>query len=89
VRRPSCSPATRLGALRRTSRSCRTVTSWREELYARGVLDRDAKSPREDFRRVRNQPQTRNLIGVHSDFVWKLKAPSTTPPSRVALRRTL
>jgi len=47
------------------------VNDWRDGLYARGVLDRDAKSPREDFRRVRNALQTRRLIGVHDDLVWR------------------
>jgi hypothetical protein len=48
-----------------------SMAAWREALYSRGVLDRDAKSPREDFRRVRNSLQARSLIGVHSDVVWK------------------
>jgi len=30
------------------------LTAWREELYRKGVLDREAKSPREEFKRVRN-----------------------------------
>lgn len=47
------------------------ITAWRDQMYSRGVLDRDAKSPREDFRRVRNGLQARNLIGVHSDRVWR------------------
>jgi hypothetical protein len=29
------------------------VTAWREELYTRGVIDRDGKNPWEDFLRVR------------------------------------
>lgn len=48
------------------------VTAWRDEMYSRGVLDRDAKSPREEFRRVRNSLQARSLIGVHSDLVWRV-----------------
>lgn len=47
------------------------ISAWRDEMYSRGVLDRDAKSPREDFRRVRNSLQARSLIGVHSDLVWR------------------
>jgi AAA domain len=46
--------------------------SWRDELYARGVLDTDAKSPREDFRRVRNSLQARGMIGVRDDLVWRV-----------------
>jgi hypothetical protein len=45
------------------------ITAWRDEMYSRGVLDRDAKSPREDFRRVRNSLQSRNLIGVRDGQV--------------------
>jgi AAA domain len=44
---------------------------WREELYRRGVLDRDAKNPREDFRRVRNRLQARKLIGMRDEIVWR------------------
>jgi hypothetical protein len=47
------------------------LTAWRDELYARGVLDRDAKSPREEFKRVRQQLQARGLIGVNGELVWK------------------
>jgi DNA-binding transcriptional ArsR family regulator len=54
----------------------RTVTvqlsSWREELYRNGVLDRDAKSPREEFKRVRNSLHARGLIGVNNEIVWKV-----------------
>jgi hypothetical protein len=47
------------------------LTAWREELYRKGVLDREAKSPREEFKRVRQQLQTRGLIGVRDELVWK------------------
>ncbi|MFZ2080337.1 MAG: hypothetical protein WAV38_27550 [Xanthobacteraceae bacterium] len=47
------------------------VNAWREELYRKGVLDRDAKSPREEFKRVRQQLQARSLIGINSELVWK------------------
>jgi hypothetical protein len=47
------------------------LNAWREELYRKGVLDRDAKSPREEFKRVRQQLQARNLIAVHDHLVWK------------------
>jgi len=48
------------------------LNAWREELYRKGVLDRDAKSPREEFKRVRQQLQARSLIGINDDIVWKL-----------------
>ena len=47
------------------------LNTWREELYRKGVLDREAKSPREEFRRVRQQLQVRSLIGVNGELVWK------------------
>jgi AAA domain len=55
--------------------SARTIvvqlSAWRVELYRKGVLDRDAKSPREEFKRVRNSLQARGLVGVRDDFAWK------------------
>ena len=53
-------------------RKNRASLAWRDELYARGVLDRDAKSPREEFKRVRMQLQVRSLIGVNGELVWKV-----------------
>jgi len=47
------------------------IIAWREELYRKGVLDRDAKSPREEFKRVRQQLQAHSLIGVNGELVWK------------------
>jgi hypothetical protein len=47
------------------------LTAWRDELYRKSVLDREAKSPREEFKRVRQQPQARGLIGIRDDLVWK------------------
>jgi hypothetical protein len=47
------------------------LNAWRDELYIRGVLDREAKSPREEFKRVRNSLQVRSLIGVNGELVWK------------------
>ena len=47
------------------------LNAWREELYVRGVLDREAKSPREEFKRVRQRLQARNLIAIHDHLVWK------------------
>jgi hypothetical protein len=47
------------------------IGQWREEMYRRRVLDRDAKNPREDFRRVRNSLQARKLIGVRDELVWR------------------
>ena len=34
-------------------------------------LDRDAKSPREEFKRVRDSLHARGSIGVRGEVVWK------------------
>jgi hypothetical protein len=47
------------------------LNAWREELYRKGVLDREAKNPREEYKRVRQQLQARGLIGVNDELVWK------------------
>jgi hypothetical protein len=47
------------------------LDDWRKELYAGAVLERHAKNPREEFKRVRQQLQARNLIGVNGELVWK------------------
>jgi hypothetical protein len=48
------------------------TADWRRELYTRGVLEADAKSPREEFKRVRNSLHVRGLIGVNGELVWKV-----------------
>jgi hypothetical protein len=47
------------------------VGEWRDELYSRGVLDREAKNPREDFRRIKNGLQARKLIGERDGLLWR------------------
>jgi hypothetical protein len=47
------------------------LNAWREGLYRKGVLDREAKNPREEFKRVRNSLHARSLIGVNGELVWK------------------
>lgn len=47
------------------------IEVWRTELFARGVLDHDAPSPREDYRRVKTSLQARQLIGERDGLVWK------------------
>jgi hypothetical protein len=43
---------------------------WKEELFRRSVLDRDAKNPRARFHELRNALAARNLIGTRDDQVW-------------------
>jgi hypothetical protein len=47
------------------------LDAWREELYRKGVLDRDAKSPREEFKRIRQQLQARGLVRLRDELVWR------------------
>src|SRR5262245_5002494 len=47
------------------------VDHWRDELLARGVIDQDAKNPREDFRRVKNSLLARRAIGMRDNLVWR------------------
>lgn len=46
------------------------VDAWRAELYSRGILGKDAKNPREDFRRVKLALQSESLIAEREGFVW-------------------
>jgi hypothetical protein len=43
---------------------------WREELFRRGVIDRDAANPRQDFRRLADSLAARQLIGERDGLVW-------------------
>jgi hypothetical protein len=45
---------------------------WREELFANGVLDRDGPNPRQDFKQLSEQLQSRSLIGRRDNLVWKI-----------------
>jgi len=36
-----------------------------------GIAAVDAKNPREEFKRIRQQLQARGLIGIRDDFAWK------------------
>ena len=46
------------------------VTDWRDELFARGVLDKDAANPREDFLRIKANLQARHLVAERDALVW-------------------
>jgi hypothetical protein len=47
------------------------LNQWRDELHARGILDRDAANPRQDFRRLKDSLQARKLIGARENLVWR------------------
>jgi hypothetical protein len=46
---------------------------WRKELFARNLLDKDAKNPRSDFKRVRDGLAAASLIGQRNGLVWRAK----------------
>jgi len=45
-------------------------TQWHDELTRRGVLDTDAANPRADFKRLRDQLQSRRLIAERNSLIW-------------------
>jgi hypothetical protein len=47
------------------------INTWRDAMFAHGPLDRNAASPREDFRRLKHSLQARKLIGLQDDLVWR------------------
>jgi AAA domain-containing protein len=50
-----------------------SVERWKEELFARGVLDRTAKNPRTDFKRIKDGLADKRLIGERDGLVWRAK----------------
>jgi AAA domain len=44
--------------------------AWRAQLTRIGVIDLDAKNPRQDFKRIRESLAARRLIGQRDSFVW-------------------
>jgi hypothetical protein len=46
------------------------VSEWREGMFRCGALDKEAKNPRSDFRRVKHSLQARHLIGERDDLIW-------------------
>jgi hypothetical protein len=45
---------------------------WRDELVRSGAIERDAKNPREDFRRLKTSLLARSLIAMRDDLLWRL-----------------
>jgi hypothetical protein len=48
-----------------------SVAAWRDAMISRGIIDKDAKNPREDFRRLKNSLQVRKEIGIRDEIVWR------------------
>jgi hypothetical protein len=43
---------------------------WKQELFRRNVLDKDAKNPRARFNELRTRLASKKLIGTSDDLVW-------------------
>jgi hypothetical protein len=50
-----------------------SVAAWRDAMISRGIIDKEAKNPREDFRRLKNSLQARRDIGIRDELVWRAK----------------
>jgi AAA domain len=50
------------------------IDDWRAELFARDVLNQDAKNPRTEFRRIKDSLKVRELIGERDGLVWSATA---------------
>ncbi len=51
-----------------------SVDEWREELFRRGILDRDAANPRQDFIRLKEQLKVRSMVAEKDKLVWQARA---------------
>lgn len=47
------------------------ATAWRDEMFARGLLDPEASNPRKDFSRIREALTANGLVGYRDKLVWK------------------
>jgi AAA domain len=47
------------------------IDRWRDELFARGILDRKASNPRTDFKRLKDSLQVKSLIGIRDDMLLR------------------
>ncbi len=48
------------------------ASKWRDELFTRGILDREAPNPRKEFFRLRDALVARAIVGLRDDLVWKV-----------------
>lgn len=49
------------------------INLWKEHLFSAGVIDKDGKNPRQDFRRIKEQLNTKDAIREWDDLVWAVK----------------
>jgi hypothetical protein len=48
-----------------------TVEAWKAELFARGVLDRNAPNPRTDFKRIQDKLSVGGHVGIRDGHIWQ------------------
>jgi hypothetical protein len=54
------------------TRGCK-LDQWRDEMYARSILDREKDTSREKFSRLRDRLVRKQMIGVRNGWVWLVK----------------
>jgi AAA domain len=47
------------------------IASWRDELLKRAVVDSDGPNPRQDFKRLHTALQSRHVVGINNNLVWR------------------
>jgi hypothetical protein len=47
-----------------------TIEQWREELFSRGIISTDHKSPREAFKRLRTSLEARGDAAERDGLIW-------------------
>jgi hypothetical protein len=48
-----------------------SLERWRQEVYARRVLDPDAGNPRQEWKRLRDALVARRAVGIRDDLAWR------------------
>ena len=49
------------------------IERWKDELFARGIIDREAKNPRTDLKRIKDSLAASSLVGERDGLVWRAK----------------
>ena len=50
-----------------------SIERWKDELFARGIIDREAKNPRTDLKRIKDALAASSLVGERDGLVWRAK----------------
>jgi hypothetical protein len=63
-------PVPKSFALPTTVRAVVEIDRWRDELFAKGIIERDDANPRETFRRIKRGLPARKMIDGRDAHVW-------------------